>query len=103
MNLKTIEKGTIAAAEPHCTDSVKKIGKTCILWAIGLTIAVEAISLIEPFTGNITPPVVAACLPTKESVNGRTVFKCDNRPSKCRRGGIVRINGKTYRKLICRR
>jgi hypothetical protein len=103
MNLKTIEKGTMAAAETRCTDTVKKIGKTRILWAVGLTIAVEAISLIEPFTGNITPPVVAACLPTKEKVNGRTVFQCDNRPSKCRRGGIVRINGKTYRKLICRR
>jgi hypothetical protein len=72
-------------------------------WTIGIMIAVEVISLIEPFATNITPPVIAVCLPTDEKVNGRTVFKCDNRPSKCRRGKIVRINGKSYQKLICRR
>jgi hypothetical protein len=118
MNLKKIAKGMMAAgitvvaptltrsiipaAEAHRTNMGKKIGKIC-MWAIGLMIAVEAISLIEPFTGNMTPPAVAACLPTREKVNGRTVFKCDNRPSRCRRGSIVRINGKAYQKLICRR
>lgn len=70
---------------------------------IGIMIAVEAISLIEPFTANITPPAIAICLPTEEKVNGRRVFKCDDRPSKCRKGKIVRINGKRYQKLICRR
>ena len=71
-------------------------------WTIGLIIAVEVISLIKPFAGKITPPVIAACFPTRERVNGRAVFKCDNRPSKCRSGAIVRINGKAYRKLSCR-
>jgi hypothetical protein len=118
MNLKKIAKGTIAVditvvvppltrsiipvAEAHCTNTGKKIGKICV-WAIGLMMAVEAISLTEPFTGNMTPPAVAACFPTREKVNGRAVFNCDNRPSRCRRGSIVRINGKAYQKLICRR
>ncbi len=72
-------------------------------WTIGLMIAVEAISLTEPLAGKITPSVVAACYPTQQRVNGGRVFKCDNRPSKCRRGKIVRINGRAYQKLICRR
>ncbi len=70
---------------------------------IGIIFALEAISLIVPFAENITPPVVAACYPTDKIVNGKRVFKCDNRPSKCRRGKIVRINGTSYRQLICRR
>jgi hypothetical protein len=76
---------------------------TIAKWTIGLIIVVEAISLIEPFAWNITSPVAAVCLPTKERVKGSPVFKCDRRPSKCRRGAIVRINGKVYRKLICHR
>ncbi len=77
--------------------------KKIIKWTIGLIITVEVVSLIEPFAWNITTPVAAACLPTDKTVNGKTVFKCDKRPSKCRRGGTIRINGTTYRKLICRR
>lgn len=103
MNLKTIIKGTMVTIKARCTNTGNNKIKTHILWAIGLIIAVEAISLLEPFTGNITPPVAAACYPTKEKVNGRSVFKCDSRPSRCRRGSIVRINGRTYQKLICRR